>query len=138
MKKIILTGAAFAFFAATLVSCGETKDTTAETPKETAGTTAPEVVTPEATPAGDAPSFSSEEVNKGLADFKTLKNDYVKAIESKDQAKINEFTTKYTTWSQSAASWATKLKPEEAQAFSEYMTKLSQEWGAAAQAAATK
>ena len=80
--------------------------------------------------------FSSEEVNKGLAEYKTLMDEYVKAIESKDQAKMTELATKYSTWAQAAGSWASKLKPEEAQKFSEYMQKLAKDWTDAATKAA--
>ena len=138
MKKIILAGAAFAFFAATLTSCGETKDATAETPKETAAETPSEAPTTPPAPTSDAPSFSSEEVNKGLAEYKVLISDYTAALASKDQAKISEFTTKYAAWQQNASTWATKLKPEEAQAYGEYLAKLNQDWAAAAQAAVIK
>lgn len=134
MKKVILSCTAVALFTFGLTSCGENKETTTET--TTTETTTTEASKPaETTAASDAPTFSNEEVNKGLADFRTLKDEYVKAIESKDQAKISEFTTKYTAWAQGAATWAQKLKPEEAQAYGEYMTKLSQEWAAAASAA---
>jgi len=138
MKKIILAGAAFAFFAATLTSCGETKDATAETPKETAAETPSEAPTTPPAPTSDAPSFSSEEVNKGIADYKVLISEYSAALAAKDQTKIADITSKIAAWSQNASSWASKLKPEEAQAYGEYITKLNQEYAAAAQAAATK
>lgn len=136
MKKILLSGAAIALFATVLVSCGENK----EAKTETAATTEaekpaePAVATP--TNAGDAPTFSSEEVNKGLADYKTLMDEYVKAIADKDQAKIAELGQKYSTWAQGAATWAQKLKPEETQQFSEYMQKLAKQWTDAAANAA--
>ncbi len=139
MKKILLSGAAIAFLATAMVSCGENKEAKTET-TETATTNEaeqpaePAVATP--TDAGAAPTFSSEEVNKGLADYKTLMDEYVKAIADKDQAKIADLSQKYATWSQSAATWAQKLKPEEAQQFSEYMQKLAKEWTDAAANAA--
>jgi small-conductance mechanosensitive channel len=136
MKKIILTCAAFSFFAATLVSCGETKT---ETPAETTTATEPATTEPSTAaapaPTSDAPTFSSEDVNKGLAEYKTLMGDYVKALESKDQAKIAELSTKAQEISKNAAAWSQKLKPEEMKQFSDYWTKLSTEWAAAAQAA---
>ncbi|WP_118974340.1 hypothetical protein [Taibaiella koreensis] len=142
MKKLILAGAALALFSTAIISCGENKDAKTEeaTTTTTTTTTEPTQTTetaPTTTAATDAPTFSSEEVNKGLAEYKTLMDEYMKAIESKDQAKIAELGQKYATWSQGAGSWATKLKPEEAQKFSEYMQTLSKQWtDAAAKAAA--
>ena len=136
MKKVILSCAALAFAAATLVSCGENKDATTETTTTTTTTEGekPAETTPPATTtvATDAPTFSSEEVNKSLAEYKTLISDYSAAVAAKDNAKIQEFTTKYQTWAQNAGTLASKLKPEEAQKYGEYMTKLGQEWAAAA------
>lgn len=134
MKKVILSCTAVALFTFGLISCGENKETTTET-TTTETTTTEDAKPAETAVASDAPTFSNEEVNKSLAEFRTLQNEYVKAIESKDQAKISEFSTKYTAWAQSNATLAQKLKPEEAQAYGEYMTKLSQEWAAAASAA---
>lgn len=141
MKKLILAGAALAMFSTTLISCGENKDPKTETETTTTTTTTepakPAETTPATTVASDAPTFSSEEVNKGLAEYKTLMDEYVKAVAAKDQAKVAELTQKYTTWAQSAGSWASKLKPEEAQKYSEYIQKLSKDWTEAATKAAT-
>jgi hypothetical protein len=137
MKKVILSCTAVALFTFGLISCGENKETTTET-TTTETTTTEEAKPAETTVASDAPTFSNEEVNKGLAEYKSMINDYVAAIESKDQAKIADLNTKAQAVSSSMSSWATKLKPEETQKFSEYMTKLSQEWSAAAMKAAGK
>jgi hypothetical protein len=135
MKKVILSCTAVALLTFGLVSCGQNKETTTET--TTTETTTTETAKPaETAVASDAPTFSNEEVNKGLAEYKSMINDYVAAIESKDQAKITDLTTKAQAVSASMSSWAAKLKPEETQKFSEYMTKLSQEWSAAAMKAA--
>lgn len=141
MKKIILSCAALAFAAATLVSCGENKEAAVEsttsttTVEQTPAATTPPPATNVAT---DAPTFSNEEVNKSLAEYKMLISDYSAAVAAKDNAKIQEFTTKYQAWAQNASTLAAKLKPEEAQKYGEYMTKLSQEWAAAAQSAMAK
>ncbi|WP_118949806.1 hypothetical protein [Taibaiella helva] len=142
MKKLILAGAALALFSTTIISCGENKDAKTEEATTTTTTTtttepAQTTETPASTTAAtDAPTFSNEEVNKGLAEYKTLMDEYMKAIESKDQAKVAELGQKYATWSQGAANWATKLKPEEAQKFSEYMQQLGKQWTEAATKAA--
>lgn len=139
MKKVILSCAALAFAAATLVSCGENKDTTTETTTTTTTTEGekPAETTPPATTtvATDAPAFSNEDVNKGLAEYKTLIADYAAALKSKDQTKISELTTKAQQVSTNMAEVAKKLKPEEMQKYGEYMTQLSQEWAAAAKSA---
>lgn len=138
MKKLLLSGVLLASFTLATTSCGENKDAkTEDTPTETATTNEGEK--PAETPAvaaSDAPKFSNEDVNKGLAEFKTLMGDYTKALADKDQAKLTELGQKYATWAQGAASWGSKLKPEEVQQYSDYMTKLSKEWTDAAMNAA--
>ncbi len=137
MKKILLSGAAIALLATVMVSCGENKETKTETTTTTTTEAEKPAETAATTPAAsDAPTFSNEEVNKGLAEFKALKDQYVAAIASKDQAKIAELNKTYTTWAQGAASWGTKLKPEELQSYTDYMTKLTKEWSDAAMNAA--
>jgi hypothetical protein len=136
MKKIILTGAAFAFLATAMVSCGSsegTEDVTSAT--ETTGTEeiAPETETTET--VAEVPTFSSEEVNQGLVAYKALMDEYLKAAQEKDVAKIQALTTQYAQLSQNVQSWASKLKPEEVQQFTEYTNKLNAEWAAAAQQA---
>lgn len=134
MKKVILSCAAAALVMFGLISCGQNKETTTET--TTTETTTTEASKPAETVVSDAPTFSNEEVNKGLAEYKSMINDYVAAIASKDQAKAADLTTKAQAISANMSSWVTKLKPEETQKFTEYMTKLSQEWSAAAMKAA--
>jgi hypothetical protein len=134
MKKVILSCTAVALVTFGLISCGQNKETTTET--TTTETTTTEASKPAETTSSDAPTFSNEEVNKGLAEYKSMINDYVAALESKDQAKAADLTTKAQAISANMSSWVTKLKPEETQKFTEYMTKLSQEWSAAAMKAA--
>lgn len=138
MKKVILSAAALAFFATTIISCGENKEAEA-TSTETVATETPNgtevTTTTETTVSTDAPKFSNEDVNKGLEEYKTLLADYITAVKSKDQGKISELTTKFTQWSQNAATWSSKLKAEEMQQFSDYMQKLSKDWTDAATAA---
>ena len=135
MKKFILPLAVFAL----VVSCNKkttettTKSTDSLTTKTESGTTTSTTTTEVKT---DVPKFSSEEVNKGLADYQQLLTDYKTAIANKDQAKLTELASKYQTWSQGAAAWASKLKPEEQKQFTDYMMKVAKEWTDAAQAAA--
>lgn len=143
MKKIILSCAALAFAAVTMVSCGENKETPKETtateaekPAETPATETPATEAPAANAtAAETPAFSSEEVNKGLAEYKALIADYVSALKNKDQAKLSELATKAQKVTANMAQWQQKLKPEEVQKFAAYSQQLSKEWAdAAAQA----
>lgn len=141
MKKIILSCAALAFAAVTMVSCGENKDAAKETaatetekPAETPATPAPEAPAANA-PAAETPSFSNEDVNKGLAEYKTLIADYVAALKNKDQAKVSELAAKAQKVNANMPEWMKKLKPEETQKFTEYFQQLGKEWAEAAKAA---
>lgn len=78
--------------ATTIVSCSSEKktDSTSDT-NEVTVVDSPAVSTETATTstASDVPSFSDDEVNKGLAEFATLKDEYVAALKkSKDATKI--------------------------------------------------
>lgn len=136
MKKTILSVAAIGLFAATLVSCDSTKkakDSTDSTKVEASDSTKKDSTKVEETATkSDAPTFSSDEVNKGLAEYSKLKDEYIAALKSKNATEIQALGTKYATWAQNSATWASKLKPDEVQKYSDYMTKLSQEWAAAA------
>ena len=135
MKRIILPLAVFAL----VVSCNkktETKTTTSTdslTTKTESGTTTSTTTTEV---KAEVPKFSNEDVNKGLAEYQQLLTDYKTAIANKDQAKLTELAAKFQTWSQGAAAWASKLKPEEQKQFSEYLMNASKEWTDAAQSAA--
>ena len=99
-KKLLLSVAAIALLATTIVSCTSEKkaDATSDT-NELAAVDSPAVSaeTATTTTAADVPSFSNEEVNKGLAEFATLKDEYLAALKSKDATKIQELGTKYST-----------------------------------------
>lgn len=131
MKKFILPIlAGSVLFAA----CGETATEENKAPETTVTTEEP--TTEQPTTTTETPNFSNDEVNKGLGEYATLLDEYKKAIAAKDQAKLTELNTKFQDWAKTAGTWATKLKPEEAQQFSTYMQKLAQDWAAAAQNAA--
>lgn len=134
MKRIILPLAVFAL----VVSCNKKTETTTTstdslTTKTESGTTTSTTTTEV---KAEVPKFSNEDVNKGLAEYQQLLTDYKTAIANKDQAKLTELAAKFQTWSQGAAAWASKLKPEEQKQFSDYLMKASKEWTDAAQSAA--
>ncbi|TBO42426.1 hypothetical protein [Pedobacter kyonggii] len=142
MKNTILSIAAAGLLASTLVSCDSTKKT--ETTKDSSeisanGDTITKITTKTTeTVKTDVPTFSSEEVNKGLAEYSKLKDEYVAAVKSKNAAEIKALSDKYTAWANQATGWASKLKPDEIQKYSDYMLKLSEEWTEAAKEAITK
>lgn len=132
----MLSVAAVGLLATTLVSCEGTKktETTTDSTISANGDTTVKVVTKttEVTKT-EVPTFSSEDVNKGLADLTKLKDDYISALKSKNATEIQSLTDKYKAWSQNATTLAAKLKPEEIQKYTDYVTKVTQEWGEAAQ-----
>lgn len=139
MKNTICAVVAIALFAVTLVSCENTRKT--ETTKDSStvsanGDTITKVITKMTEIVKtDAPSFSSEEVNKSLAEYAKLKDDYVAALKTKNAAEIKAVSEKYTAWANQATTWASKLKPDEIQKYSDYVLKLGEEWSKAAKEA---
>jgi len=136
MKKIIFSIATAGILASTLVSCESTKKT--ETTKDSSeisanGDTVTKITTKTTEIVKtDVPTFSSEEVNKGLAQYTKLKDEYVIAVKNKNATEIKAISDKYTAWANQATGWAAKLKPDEIQKYSEYMIKISEEWAKAA------
>ncbi|TCD26685.1 hypothetical protein EZ456_12060 [Pedobacter psychrodurus] len=136
MKNTFLSIASIGLLASALVSCDSTKKT--ETTKDSSeisssGDTITKVTTTTTeTVKTDIPTFSSEEVNKGLAEYSKLKDEYVAAVKSKNTAEIKALSDKYTAFANQAAGWASKLKPDEIQKYSDYMLKISEEWTEAA------
>lgn len=142
MKKTLLSVAAIALFATTIVSCQNDKKGTegadsTKTEVSDSSSTAATTETPAETPVkADVPTFSSDEVNKSLAEFNTLKDQYVAALKSKNTAEIQALGAKYATWAQTSSTFVSKLKADEVQKYSDYMTKVSKEWSDAAMTAA--
>lgn len=135
MRKILLSVAAVGLLATTLVSCDSTKKTekTTDSTVSANGDTTVKVVTKTTeVKTSEVPTFSSEDVNSGLADLTKLKDDYVAAIKNKNATEIQALTEKYKAWSQKATTLAAKLKPEEIQKYTDYVTQISKEWGEAA------
>ncbi|KGT10112.1 hypothetical protein [Elizabethkingia anophelis] len=135
MKRIILPLAVFAL----VVSCNKKTETTTTTSTDSLTTKTESGTTTSTTTTevkAEVPKFSNEDVNKGLAEYQQLLTDYKTAIANKDQAKLTDLAAKFQTWSQGAAAWASKLKPEEQKQFSDYLMKASKEWTDAAQSAA--
>jgi hypothetical protein len=130
MKNTILSIAAAGLLASSLVSCDSTKktETTTDSSEISASGDTIKKVTTKTTEIvkTDVPTFSSEEVNKGLAEYTKLKDEYVEAVKSKNATEIKAINDKYTTWANQATGWAAKLKPDEIQKYSDYVLKLSE------------
>jgi hypothetical protein len=119
-----------------MASCNNKKEEKTDTSKDTATTTTPgdntnnTTPTDNTTPTGDVPTFSDPEVQKYVNDYSAFVAAYVEAYKSKDMTKVQELATKQTEWSAKTQNVAMKLanNPDEATKFSNYMTKLSQDW----------
>jgi hypothetical protein len=104
--------------------------TTTTTPTENTTTT----TTTTTTEAG-APSFSDPDVQKYASDYAAFVDSYVAAYKGKDYSKIAELGKNMQDWTQKSAAISQKLiaHPDEAQKFSAYLIKLSQEMTSAMQ-----
>ena len=75
-----------------------------------------------------APDFSNSEVNDGLKEFNSLKEEYISALANKDEAAIKAIVGKYNTWVMKTSAYGAKLPAAENQKFIEYYEKLAQQW----------
>ena len=141
MKKVFLTVLTLGFLTSVMVSCQS------EAKKDSADSTA--VMLNDSTKAADslaaipvieptkdeiakaevtAPDFSNSEVNDGLNEFNSLKEDYANALASNDDAALKEVITKYNAWVMKTAFYGKKLPTQENQKFIEYYEKLAVQW----------
>jgi predicted small lipoprotein YifL len=134
MKKVFLTLSVVVALSIGVSSCGS-KDKKADTPEAT-------VVVPAGADnvasdiASDVPSFSDEAVTKFCKDYKAALDETLDAYKSKDSKKIQEIQAKFTKISQEAGGLGGKIKQDEMQKYSDFMTKISTEYSKAVQAAA--
>lgn len=143
MKKIFLTALTLGFLTTTIVSCqSEKKDgatdstSVAETKTDSAKTAAAEPTTSKIEPTAAeiekakvaAPDFSVAEVNDGIKEFSSLKDEYVAALGKKDAPAIKAAQDKFNAWVGRAATWGAKLPTKENQKYIEYYEKLVSQW----------
>jgi hypothetical protein len=112
-----------------MTSC-KSKKKDEKKPDETTVTTPPTDNTtppPDVTPAGDVPKFADADVQKYVDDYTAFANGLIEAYKTKDMAKIGTLSQKATEWSSKTMEISKKLmaSPEEAQKFSNYITKIS-------------
>lgn len=151
MKKVFLTVLTLGFLASVMVSCQS------EAKKDSADSTA--VIESDSTKMADslaalpvveptkeeiakaevkAPDFSNSEVNDGLKEFSSLKDEYVSALANKDKAAVKTITDKYNAWVMKTAAYGSKLPTTENQKFIDYYQKLVQQWEIAGRQAKKK
>lgn len=122
MKKTLFSVIAIALFAV-ITSCQSNQKETTDGDSTTASQSIPGAAV-----AADIPKFSSEEVNEGFAKFEPLKQEYIAALKSKDEAKIKAVNDKYIEWIKVAVTWGNKLTQEESKLHTDYYSKLVHEW----------
>lgn len=137
MKKTLSPVVAIGLIAATVVSCERSKQTQVDTDLTIVkrDTAVRGIIDRVETVKLNRPTFSSGEVNSGLAKYAKLKDDYITALKNGDAVQVEALKVRYNHWAQLAVGWGSKLKPDEFQKYSEYITKLSEEWEAVAQKA---
>lgn len=142
MKKIFLTVSTLGFLASVMVSCqsdkkkGSVDDTAAVSQSNITKVADSLAALPVIEPTKEeiakaevkSPDFSNSEVNEGLGEFNSLKEEYVSALTSKDNAAIKAVVDKYNTWVMKTATYGSKLPAAENQKFIEYYEKLAQQW----------
>lgn len=141
MKKVFLTVLTLGFLASVMVSCQSEKkkgaeDTTAviesDTTKKADSLAAIPVIEPTkeeiAKAEVKAPDFLNSEVNDGLKEFNSLKEEYISALASKDDVAIKAILDKYNTWVMKTATYGSKLPASENQKFIDYYQKLAKQW----------
>ena len=73
------------------------------------------------------PKFSSEDANKGVADFILIMKQYMPALQKGDSTHVKEFESKIQNWSVGATSWAPKLSSDEQAKMGEYFKTVGEE-----------
>jgi predicted small lipoprotein YifL len=136
MKKVFLTLSAVVALSIGVSSCGS-KDKKADAPVEATATVPAGADNVASDIASDVPSFSDEAVTKFCKDYKAALDETLDAYKSKDSKKIQEIQAKFTKISQEAGGLGGKIKQDEMQKYSDFMTKISTEYSKAVQAAAT-
>ncbi len=135
MKKVFLVLAV----AGVMVACNSKKKEGTETKGDTTTTTTTtdkmDNTTTTTTTNAAVPTFSDPEVQAYVNDYTAFVNSYLDAYKAKDMTKVQELGTKMQEWSGRSMTIGQKLAahPDEAKKFTDYMTKLSQDWANAAQ-----
>lgn len=127
IKKIMKKLFAVLALVAVMTSCKDKKKD-GKNPDATTTTT-----TTTTTTSSDVPTFADAEVQQYVNDYTEFVTSYVDAYKGKDMTRVAELSQKMSDWSSRSMSVAQKLgsNPEEAQKFSDYITKLSEELTAA-------
>ncbi|MFC4211427.1 hypothetical protein ACFOWA_09555 [Pedobacter lithocola] len=139
MKGIVLFIGVIGLCAATLFYCNTEKNSklVVSKPSPTQTNSPTNLIKPtiKIIKLKDVPSFSSDEVNQGLAEYINLKYKYLEALKTKDTSALKSLSNKYLKWVKGANIWSEKLKPYEIQKYADYVLKLNKEWTFIAQEA---
>ncbi len=139
MKKVFLSITAAALLAVSITSCnsGSTTatsgdstvaDSSSKMAEETAPVDSAKTETPAATSTdASAPTFENAEVTAYCKEYKAVMDSYVEAAKSKDVAKSTELQKKVTDLGQKSATIMTKVKPEEVEKLTAFMTLVSKQ-----------
>lgn len=133
MKKIILPLVA----AALLTACGNNTDDGQTSQNVTDNTTVQqeELVRLQEAHKVEIPEFSDASVNENLQEINHLMAALTQAVTEKDPQKISDLGVRFGVWAKEAHTWVNKLKPEERQKYSDFMTKMHEEYSARIQEA---
>jgi len=133
MKKLFAVLA----LVAVMTSCKDKKKEEKKPDATTTTTTTTEpsttTTTTTTTTTDGVPTFKDAEVQKFVNDYTVFVNAYVAAYKTKDYTKIAAVANNVTEWTTKTSAITQKLiaNPQEAQAFSSYMSKLSEQMIAA-------
>jgi hypothetical protein len=144
MKKNLFATFSAALFMISIASCNNQNTTDASTAisNETSVADSQRVSTNTAQVALESntesitasiPTFSNEDVNKGLAEYKTMLNRYMDAVKNNDQKAIAGLQEQYSVLAQQSSTWVSKLKPDEQEQYKAYFQQITAEWLTAVQ-----
>ena len=119
MNKLIL----FLFIALSFGACkNESKELNA------ADETTKEMVPADTMKITETPTFSEPATQEYVTEYDAFLNDYIAAVQAKDQVKLQELGTKMITLSSKGTEALTKLTGEEAAKLTEYMKRRADEF----------
>jgi len=86
----------------------------------------------------DIPNFSNQEINDVFKEFNQLKENYEKALKSKNSALVRSIQDEYFDWATRASRLSMPLGEKEKQSFINYYQKLNRQWEIVERQAYTK
>ncbi|MBI5856571.1 MAG: hypothetical protein HZB42_02875 [Sphingobacteriales bacterium] len=134
MKKLF----AILAIAGVMVACNNKKKDEKKPEGDSTATTTTTTTTtdPTTTTVAGVPTFADAEVQSYVNDYTAFVNSYIDACKTKDMSKVQDLSLKATDWTSRSMDVVKKLaaNQEEATKFSDFMSKMSQQWAEAAKA----